>query len=334
MADGNVLTQSYAISSEDRGAELDRALREAISWVRLEVHFKASSDGVLKGNVGGAFRRTFSDALRRISENVKDRAPTAYHYIIETLRPAETPVLRASVEAPRSFVLRPPPSPTTFWRGDLIPFEVVLIGRSLDFLPEVVAALQLMGQGGIGSSHVPCALRALWQPSATDKPRLLFDGAVVVDDPEPERLASYPEDRQRDDVTLHFLSPARIIVDGGLRQRSLSFSDLLRALFRRVSTLAAFHGNGVLDLDFGALIERAATVSQWQKAFASEGSAPSLGRDPGDSLQRGFLGKVRYVGPELSALMPIIRLGEALHVGKGTAHGAGRYVVSASPSIT
>ena len=40
----------------------------------------------------------------------------------------------------------------------------------------------------------------------------------------------------------------------------------------------------------------------------------------------GFIGKVSFEG-ELNEFIPFVKLGELLHVGKGTSFGLGRYVI-------
>ena len=77
-------------------------------------------------------------------------------------------------------------------------------------------------------------------------------------------------------------------------------------------------------MDFRGLIEKAATVKQtqsdirwynWKRYSTRQEAWMSLG---------GIVGSVLYEG-DLSGFMPLLRLGEYVHVGKGTSFGLGKY---------
>jgi CRISPR-associated endoribonuclease Cas6 len=125
--------------------------------------------------------------------------------------------------------------------------------------------------------------------------------------------------------TLHFLTPTRLVYAEALTAAP-AFHMLMRTLLRRLSNLAYFHCGTELDLDFRGLIsaaERIEAVSSdlrwydWERYSARQDARMKLG---------GFLGRVTYRG-DLQPFLPLLRLGEFVHIGKGTSFGLGKYEI-------
>lgn len=126
-------------------------------------------------------------------------------------------------------------------------------------------------------------------------------------------------------VTWNFLTPTRLVYAEALTPAP-DFHVLIRALLRRLSNLAYFHCGAELDLDFRGLIaaaEQIETVNSdvrwydWERYSARQDARMKLG---------GFVGKVTYRG-NLQPFLPLLRLGETVHIGKGTSFGLGKYVM-------
>ncbi|MFQ5903237.1 MAG: CRISPR system precrRNA processing endoribonuclease RAMP protein Cas6 [Candidatus Binatia bacterium] len=66
------------------------------------------------------------------------------------------------------------------------------------------------------------------------------------------------------------------------------------------------------------MIDRCGVWHGWERYSARQDTRMKMG---------GFVGKVEYQG-EVSGFIPLLRLGQRIHVGKGTGFGLGRYVVS------
>jgi hypothetical protein len=122
---------------------------------------------------------------------------------------------------------------------------------------------------------------------------------------------------------LTFLTPTRLVV-GGATMRQPDSAVLLRRIAERLDAVAASVGAdppGLLaDESFTAAIGRLELrddATQWV----------------GDEARGGFVGGVTLTGsPEdLARVAAVVRWGAALGVGKGTLHGAGRFVVGPVP---
>ncbi len=124
-------------------------------------------------------------------------------------------------------------------------------------------------------------------------------------------------------ITVSLRTPLRIRFDGQITD-NLEFHVLLRNLLRRIASLSYFHCGKRLDVDFRGLIENSRAVRQtasdiywydWKRYSTRQEEWMSLG---------GVIGSVLYEG-DMSDFMVLLRLGEYVHVGKGTSFGLGKY---------
>lgn len=126
-------------------------------------------------------------------------------------------------------------------------------------------------------------------------------------------------------VTISLLTPLRLRFDGHITDK-IEFHVLIRNLLRRISSLSYFHCGEKFEADFKGLIEKAKGVRllkgdihwfDWKRYSTRQEEWMSLG---------GVIGTVSYEG-DLSDFMQLLRLGEYVHVGKGTSFGLGKYEI-------
>jgi hypothetical protein len=126
-------------------------------------------------------------------------------------------------------------------------------------------------------------------------------------------------------ITLSLPTPLRLRFDGHITDK-IEFHILIRNLLRRISSLSYFHCNEKLAIDFKGLIEKARAVKltksdthwfDWKRYSTRQEEWMSLG---------GVTGTVSYEG-DLAKFMLFLRLGEYVHVGKGTSFGLGKYEI-------
>ncbi len=126
-------------------------------------------------------------------------------------------------------------------------------------------------------------------------------------------------------ITISLLTPLRLRFDGHITDK-IEFHVLIRNLLRRISSLSYFHCGEKFQVDFKGLIERATLVKQaasdihwydWKRYSTRQEEWMSLG---------GVTGAVSYEG-DISDFMLLLRLGEYVHVGKGTSFGLGKYKI-------
>jgi hypothetical protein len=222
-------------------------------------------------------------------------------------------------------------------QGDELVFDLLLVGRAVEYMPYVVYAVSEMAKRGLGANRVPFDLS---QVAVVDKDGFvesIYSGGsqrITVPSQAIKGLSEFIQSRLDqlrandilclDEVRLNFRTPARVRVNGDLQQ-ALTFELLIRNLLRRISLLAAVHGHRRLDVNYRALIERASSVKtrtsglcwrDWERYSNRQKMKMSMG---------GFIGGIEYVGEAIQEFIPLIIAGEILHVGSGTSFGLGRY---------
>jgi hypothetical protein len=182
------------------------------------------------------------------------------------------------------------------------------------------APLSLRGRGA-GGEGVPIPIYR----AADETIRAV--NATISADLITARAATLPADG----ITLDFLTPIRLKHEGRWVDDGPPFHVLLRRLLDRVSSLSYFHCGQMFEADFRGLIERAAGVRIARAQTRWEDWARFSGRQKQRVEMGGLVGRITYApaspGGDLSEYLPLLALGELVHVGKGTVFGNGRYEV-------
>ncbi|MDP2604166.1 MAG: CRISPR system precrRNA processing endoribonuclease RAMP protein Cas6 [Deltaproteobacteria bacterium] len=337
----------------------DGLLRELqkISFASFAFHLRATTELLLppyKGStLRGAFGTVFKETVCVVEHRDCDRCilklKCAYPYIFDTPVPEDSARMRRYERAPHPFVIDPPLETQQLYKpNESLDFGLTLIGKAFDYLPYFIYAFERMGkERGIGKgrrfgSGRFAVERVDWvDGDGTEKP--VYDGErkVLSNSFRPLTIRDLPETRSSDEfgidsersrtghnsklITVHYLTPTRITFDHQLHTYP-EFHVVIRNLLRRLSNLAYFHCGEELKLDFKGLIEAAKQVEtkdgqvqwrDWERYSARQDVKMKMG---------GFVGGVEYSG-EISGFIPLLKLGEKVHVGKATGFGLGRYAL-------
>ena len=308
-----------------------------ISFASFVFHLRATTELYLppyKGStLRGAFGIVFKDTVCVMDHRDCDRCilrlKCAYPYIFDTPVPEGSTRMRKYQRAPHPFVIEPPLDVrTTYHPGDSLSFRLTLVGKAIDYLPYFIYTFERLGREcGIGKGRGRFEIEKVTWIDAEGLEREIYDGRKKV-------LTSSVRALTLQDVsiapngchaTLHYLTPTRITYNGELHTTP-EFHVVIRNLLRRLSNLSYFHCGEDLKLDFKSIIERAEAIEMhddnikwhdWERYSARQDTRMKMG---------GFVGKVEYQG-ELGEFLPLLKLGERIHVGKGTGFGLGRYAI-------
>lgn len=233
---------------------------------------------------------------------------------------ADPAALRRYQKPSLPFVFRIPLLPPTPNRGSTVEIGLVLTGTAVGFVTGFVAALEGMlrspgfRQGvsaslmkvesaGYGGNRIP-----IMEPG-----REIATGLLATISLEGLRQSVVLPPGA---VTVTIVTPMRLIVEGR-PLREFSFSPFIRALLRRVSAMAYYHGGSESGLDYkwlagqSRLVDCAAADLRWVE-WGSKWS--------------GLIGSATFTGG-LTEYHPFLIAGEYLQVGKGATFGLGRYIL-------
>lgn len=253
-----------------------------------------------------------------------------YGYIFETAPSEGGEKLRNYESIPRPFVIEPPLEEKRIYKqGEELVFNLILIGKAISFLPYFIIAFQEVGRIGIGKGRRPFTLKSVMavnplshqgQEIYNSNRSNLEKAEVFITGKDFMAL-----DQEVGQIQLSFVTMTRIQYEQSYAEK-LEFHMLIRNLLRRISTTSYYHNGFELDLDFQGLIERAKAVERdedslhwvnWERYSSRQDSKINLG---------GTVGTATYKG-QLSEFMPLLRIGELIHLGKGTVFGMGKYEI-------
>ncbi len=301
---------------------------------RFRFTIKVASLMVLPPYKGAVFRGAFGNAFRRIVCAVPRtncatcmlRLKCLYVSIFEPPPPANYPDAAKFSTAPAPYVLNPPlTSRQAFHPGDLLDFEMVLIGRAVEALPYFIYAFMELGRKGLGSERGKYRLEKV-DLLRGEEVSPVYDGLTqmfAVHLPKHGTPGFHPEDGQVNSIIIQFLTPLRLKVKGDLVTQ-LTFPVFFERLAQRLTLFCAFYNSAAIPPDFSPLISLAQDISvtnnelhwhDWERYSFRQKDTMKFG---------GLKGQIAFSG-DLRAFMPYLRLGKHINVGQSTTFGLGRY---------
>ncbi|NOZ70139.1 MAG: CRISPR system precrRNA processing endoribonuclease RAMP protein Cas6 [Deferribacteres bacterium] len=313
-------------------------------FTRFEFYIRPEEPLILPSYKGSTLRGGFGNAFRRIVCAVrskecggcilKDRC--IYSYVFETPPPPDTRIMRKYTSAPHPFIIEPPAGTRrSYGPEEELIFGLTLVGRAIDYLPYFIYTFDELGRTGIGKGRGKYRLQSVktaLPPAQPHGEEIYSSGTGTMKPVAPSHItlaSSLTRGRTGGSklLTLNFLTPARIIYNRHLILE-LEFHILVRNLLRRLSLLYYFHcGGDPSAWDFRGIIEQAKGVKvrdrnlrwhDWQRYSSRQETRMNMG---------GFTGDITFEG-DIEPFMDIIRAGEILHAGKGTAFGLGRFSIA------
>jgi hypothetical protein len=313
---------------------------------RLALHPR-NPGNTLRGAFGSTFKRLVCPTPHECRDTCRLKTTCPYGQIFQPSPPQGSDRLSLNQDIPRPFVFRPPNGNKTMARpGDSLSFDLILIGKALDYFPYFLVTFRELGNQGIGlgRGRYRIARVSLLNEDGNDVAEV-YSGNDNVVRPSPFRITYKDCCRLASDwfagsgqcvanggmrptdngkrITVRFLTPTLLKADGKIITRP-EFHHLLKRLRDRVNALAHFYCDDALEVDFktfGERSERVRTVSckvRWEdrdRRSWRTGQAHDMG---------GFLGEVTYEG-DLEEFLPLLILGQYTHVGKYAVWGNGQF---------
>lgn len=282
---------------------------------------------VFRGAFGSAFRRVVCAVPRADCSSCLLRRQCLYVAFFEPPPPPGFPDAAKFSQATPPYVLNPPlTTRKTFHPGELLDFDMVLIGRAIEALPYFIYTFTELGRMGLGSRRGQYELVKVDLLRA-EEALTIYEGSTQTLTTYPQAIqpGPQPENGHTKTVTLRFLTPLRLKVKGDLAVK-LTFPLFFERLAHRLTLLTAFYNPGAPLPDFEHLQSLAEGISvtadelrwfDWERYSGRQQTTMKFG---------GIKGRISFAG-ELDPFLPHLTLGQEINVGQTTSFGLGRYYI-------
>jgi len=247
---------------------------------------------------------------------------------------------RRGDDVPRPYTVQPPlGAADRYAPGEPLEFGVTIYARGLSHLPYLLVAVRNLERYGLGARTERPDGR--WRRGGFRIERIVatdpLGGCTEVVMGEGDNLVHMPDlgvthqavlrsaqaMGEVDRITLHFLTPTRIVDQGRLLHAPV-FRPIFQRLLERISSLWEHYAGASPPFDFPQLMglaERVRTAEDSTHWVDLESYSSRRGvRTP----IGGFMGTAIFEGP-LTPLLPWLIWGEYTHVGKNAVKGDGWY---------
>lgn len=316
----------------------------SIQLARYRLHLRSKTCVRLPPYAGSTLRGAFGHALRKLSCitgaqqcsgcGVINSCP--YPRIFE---PQKVPHRETGLAA-QAKMLSPYVIETEFdsardhQLGAHLSFDMVLVGDSIVQLPLIIAAWRLAFSSGVGNSNGTAELIAVEHAPTEQEPTTIYSESSPTLQRHDSHIA-IPTFKTAENVHLSIDTPLRIEHRGALvGTRDISPGIFFRHLIRRVTLQVNAQNNETYSLErireLNALADQIQDTTRqlnwrdWKRYSSRQKQEMTLGGLMGDW-------QLDQVPAEL---LPIIYLGQWLHVGKEISFGLGKYRWLNQPGIT
>lgn len=243
--------------------------------VKLRAKQAARLPVYLGSTIRGAFGHALKDTVCIVNHRECGRCIVAdrcsYPYLFETA--INNSQKETHQDLPHPFVLAPPLKTgakagdyQSFSPDEEMIFDLILMGRAIDYLPYIVYSISRMAEKGFGL-RVRNSFRLCEVVCLDSLPVTSIYNAETEQLTTPDKFKTLAElvaireslivKSNIEKLNLNFLSPTRIRL-GGKLQNNLSFSILVKNLVRRISLLAQTHNKSSWQLGIEATLSKLA----------------------------------------------------------------------------
>jgi len=284
----------------------------------------------LRGGFGCLFKKVVCIDYNRSCERCVLKNKCAYAYIFETPFPQnlEEKTKFKIAYPPHPYILEPPFNSQVIFNPDHeFTFNLILIGKGIEYLPYFISVFEELGKSGLGKGRGRYKLvrienikgETIYRYGQLENKINQIDFQDIFNQYHGVEFNNYSQ------ITIHFLTPTRIIVGEKLVQE-VNFKIFLTNLVRRISLLSVFHGSEKLVFDYLNLLQDADMITTTEKHFRWCDWERYSSKQERRMKLGGFLGNISF-GGELKRFLPFIKLGEYIHIGKLTSFGFGKYEI-------
>ena len=298
----------------------------------------------LPGFAGSALRKALIPVFRQITCQTAERE--CYGCNISSKCPYNICMAENSTNSdhkfrryhtpPKPFIFEPPINRKPYYgRKDELYFDLILLGKALEYLPYFTASIRHLGAVGIGRNQGKFKLEKIFALNLNDNGIIAeYNYDHKNSDGDNDKTLSLAElyekfsneDIDINEVSISIVTPLRMKLLG-MDDWHLYFQSLTKNIFKRIANLAYAYCNYENFLEFPELIHKAGRIRIIKENFTWEDWRPLTMKDKKpNSRLGGYVGDIVYQG-NIKDFWAILRIGEILHIGKNTSFGFGRIQV-------
>ncbi len=312
---------------------------KGIIFNKYRIDLTILGEGFISDFAGSMMRGSLFSALRSLvcltkSETCKGCIvwdQCSYSFFFDSPSVKVDSVIKAGDSIPHPYIIEMPfPHRHYIEKGKTINFNIVLIGKSIVFLPHLICAILRMCEKGIGRDKIILQLDSVSLEKEGGESMKIFENNKLIEHKVVYKANNFFQDeKDASKITLRFETPVRIKHRGRLCTR-LEFDILIKNILRRISLLSIYYGDeeagDIPDFDIQRLIKRAASVrvSRCRMGWVDIGRYSSAQKM--EMQLGGIKGRISFEG-DLREFIPFIKLAEILHIGKNTSFGLGKYTI-------
>ena len=329
---GDLSTQGYSFLK-----------KESFKIALFEFLIRAKGNLILPEYKGNTLRGGLGNALREIVCNMEGEDCTlcplknkcAWHYLFDTSPPPGSRKLSNLSDIPRPFVVEAPLDSREFIeKGDYLKFNLALTGNSINYYPYFAAAFRKLGNMGIGRRSKDERLQGkfdlvkIYSLGINGDRSMIYDGdrQLFFDDIIEINGGQFSEEKNSSKdslLKLNFLTPTKIRI----KKRYViipTFENIIIILTRRLNNLLRFHCGVDEEWNFRKLKDEASKIKTKSHLISWVEYDRYSRRKKARDKTEGFVGEITFTG-SFKSFIPFLKLGELLHLGKGTTWGMGKY---------
>ncbi|MEO0068995.1 MAG: hypothetical protein ABIK23_07720, partial [candidate division WOR-3 bacterium] len=181
-----------------------------MQFCRLNIHLEtlepvrlpSYKGAVIRGGFGLAFRRIACPFLKKECSDCLLRANCVWSYVFNTPRPEGSKIMRKYETIPHPFVIEPPEDDRTkLEKGEELIFNLILIGKAINYLPYFILTFEKMAEQGLGPGRGRLKVKTVNQ---NGKPIYSPEKKSLLALPDIQRLYFSKLSRPCSCVTIHF----------------------------------------------------------------------------------------------------------------------------------
>ncbi len=279
----------------------------------------------------GAFGYALLNACCRFDDNNCSLCPNlqtcAYSVLFDSSPSEQNHASGRFANAPRPYIIQPSErAGKRIKPGDPFSLNLTLFGSSIEHFPSVVTAFAGLGcTEGIGPEKAGFDLEQVTQFVPGDEV-VVFRNGISYDLQPPFSFGMIPQLSSARRARIRIETPIDIKVRGARLSGAPPFSTFIESLLRRALLLNHLYCGGEYAEPDTRLLDMALTIGISSANISDRSFSRFSTRQEQTQIKGGITGNITYTG-NMAPLIPLLRLGELIGVGRSTTFGMGRYLL-------